>query len=116
MMNSLSTIKDDGTPHTNGTLNITGITWDNITNGDIQLFMKIPSATGWLDLTSDYNAATFHGNDGDGCVTGHTQNGDTLQISWSSGYDSTASGGYMYILKIVLKNTNVEIQELWDFE
>lgn len=112
----LRAIKDDGTPHTNGTLNITGITWDNITNGDIQLFMKIPSATGWLDLTADYNAATFHGNDGDGCVTGHAQNGDTLQISWSSGYDSTASGGYMYILKIVLKNTNVEIQELWDFE
>jgi len=104
-------MRDLSTPHNSGSLSIEGITWDRV-GSDVELYLKLPGQTGWLDLGRDYNAATFSGADGDGCMTGYSQSGDVLTINWSSGYFSTAGSGYMYVLKIVLKNAGVEIKSL----
>ena len=109
-------IRDLSTPRNSGSLHIVGIDWNAIENDNVDLFLKLPSKTGWLDLSKPYNAATFTGADGDGCMTSHSQAGDILIINWSSGIYSTADSGYMYVLKIVLKMNTISINEIWDFE
>ena len=104
-------MKQDGTPHNSGTLVIGGISWSDMgTNVDI--YIKLPGQTGWLNLSQDYNAATFTGADGDGCMTGHSESGGRLYINWTSGTFSTADSGYRYYVKIVLHNSNREINYL----
>ena len=107
--------RDNNIPHNSGVLHIRGITWSDL-NVNVQLELKLPTQTGWLDLSKDYNSATFTGADGDGAMTGHSQSGDVLSIAWSSGTYSTANAGYMYILRVTMLNTNNQIYELWDFE
>ena len=110
----LRAIRDSGTPHNSGSLHIRGITWADV-GTNVDLFLKLPSRTGWLDLSRDYNSATFTGADGDGCMTSYSESGGVLTINWTSGTFSTANSGWMYILKIVIKNPSIVIEELWDF-
>ena len=59
-----------------------------------------------------FNVGTFTGSDGDGCATSYNQSGSTLQINWSSGTNSTSGSGYMYIVRITLKNSSKEITSI----
>ena len=106
--------RDSNIAHNSGSLHLRNITWDDVGN-KIDIFLKLPSQTGWLDLSKDFNAALFTGADGDGAMVGHSQSGDILIIDWTSGTFSTANSGWMYIIKLVLKDKNIEITEMWDF-
>jgi len=101
----------DGTPHNSGTLSIGGITFSDL-GSNVDIYIKLPGQTGWLDCKEDYNAATFTGADGEGCMTGYSQSGDVLNINWTSGTFSTADSGYRYYVKIVLHNSNKTITYL----
>jgi len=107
--------RDSGNPHNSGQLRIKGILWSDL-GSNLNIHLKLPSQTGWLDLSKDYNAAIFTGADDDGAMTGHSQSGDVLTINWTSGTFSTASSGNMYILRITLINSTKNITEIWDFE
>ena len=102
----------DGTPHSSGTLRLDGITWLDISSGDVKVEIKLPTQTGWLDLGVDYNSATFTGADGDGAMTGHSQSGNSLYIDWTAGTFSTANSGYRYFVRITLVNSSKEIDYL----
>jgi len=96
--------EDDGTPHTNGQLELGGLTdsdVDPVGTGDVNVEIKLPTQTGWLDLGTDYDSGTFTGVDGDGCQT--AQSGDDW--SWTSGAFTTANSGYMIIVRITIRNS-----------
>jgi len=64
----------DGFDHSNGILSIPGITDADITSKDVQIWIKVPSKTVWLDANTFYNGGTFNtgadlgiGTNGEGC-------------------------------------------------
>lgn len=84
-----------------GILTINGLSLADIQSGGrAKVEIKLPSLTGWLDLGKSFDAGTFNGINGDGCRTG--VNG--FDYSWSSGSFSTASSGYMIIVRISIFN------------
>jgi hypothetical protein len=86
---------DLGVPHNNGVFTIQNFT---IPDTKRKIELKLPSQTGWLDLTQPYNQATFAGVDGDGCLVGVNNN----SFTWSSGGFSTALSGYMIVVRITM--------------
>lgn len=106
-------IYDAGTPHFEGTLKFTGITWNDL-GTNVKIELKLPTQTGWLDLSTGFSAATYTGADGDGAVVNHSQSGNILTIDWTCGTDSTAHSGYMYILKITFLNSAKNLSEIYE--
>jgi hypothetical protein len=94
---------DNITPHSSGTYNFGNLTNTDIGPvgaGNINVEIKLPSQTGWLDLGKPYDAGTFTGVDGDGCrtlVVGSSW-------SWTVSTFSTALSGWMVIVRITLRN------------
>lgn len=70
--------------------------------GNVNLEIKLPTQTGWLDAGTDYSAATFTGIDGDGCKVNMT-NGS---ISITFGTFSSINSGGMFIVRLTFRNTN----------
>jgi len=100
---------DNGDPHSSGTLTIGNISYSNISvvgSGSINVEIKLPGVTGWLDFGKAYDSGTFTGADGDGCHTGSSSD-----WTWSCGSFSTASSGYMVIVRITLKNTTYSLTQ-----
>jgi len=100
-----------GTPHSNGSLefaNLVGSDIDPIGSGDVNVEIKLPTQTGWLDLGTAYVAGTFTGADGDGCRT--SQSGDDW--GWTCGIFSTASSGYMIIVRVTIRNNTKSITQV----
>ena len=92
--------------HFAGTLLLAGwalADFDTTGSPKAKVEIKLPGATGWLDLGKPYNAGTFTGIDGDGCRT--LESGS--QFSWTSGGFSTFSSGYMYIVRITLLDPTI---------
>lgn len=84
-------------PISYGVLTLTGLNLSNIqAGGKAKVEIKLPGLTGWLDLGKSFDAGSFNGVNGDGCRT--ITNGS--DFSWSSGSFSTASSGYMIIIRI----------------
>ena len=104
-------IQQSGTPHNSGTLRLLGITSSDI-GTNVEIYIKLPTQTGWLSLQADYNAATFTGADGDGARTSLTDISGGVEIGWTAGTYTTANSGYRYYVKVVMKNTSKEISEL----
>lgn len=104
--------RHSGTNHSNGKLQIVGITKTQLYNRDVRIWIKVPSQTGWLDLTRDYNFATFTGIDDDGCwVNRDAQTGD--QFNFTLGTFGTENSGYMIIVKVQYDdNTAAKINHL----
>jgi len=71
-------------------------------SGNVNLEIKLPTQTGWLDAGTDYSAATFTGIDGDGCKVSMT-NGS---ISITFGTFSSINSGGMFIARLTFRNTN----------
>ena len=102
---------DDGTPHTNGQLQLGGLSdsdVDPVGTGDVNVEIKLPGLTGWLDLGTDYDSGSFSGSDGDGCQT--AQSGDDW--SWTSGTNSTADSGYMIVVKVTIRNSSKSLTDI----
>jgi hypothetical protein len=93
-----------GNPRSTGTLTIAGITLTDLTqvSPNIKVEMKLPSITGWLDFAQAFNSGTFTGATGQGCRTGNSGG----VFGWSVGTFTTATSGFMYILRITLFNTS----------
>jgi len=101
----------DTDPHTNGTLEVPGSGFTDISavgTGNLNVEIKLPSQTGWLDLGTNYSFATFTGADGDGCRTG--KSGD--QYSWTSGSFSTNNSGDMIMVRVTLRVNTVVITQI----
>ena len=96
----------DLAPHSNVVLTLSGLTVAThvspVGTGDLNVEIKLPTQTGWLDGGTDYNAAIFTGADGDGCRVSTT--GSNLSLTF--GTFSTASSGGIVIVRITFRNTN----------
>lgn len=100
---------DTNEEHTNGRLYIGGITGANISNSDIEVFIKVPGKTGWTSLNIEYNFATYTGSDGDGCRTNvATYNGP--EFEFTLGTNATdVSTDYGIIVLVVANSSSPEI-------
>lgn len=99
------------TPHSSGSLELAGLVnadVDPVGSGDVNVEIKLPTQTGWLDLGTSYDSGTFSGSDGDGCRV--SQSGDDW--AWTAGTFTTADSGYMYILRITIKNSAKSITQI----
>lgn len=96
----------DSDPHSNVNLTVDSIGGvsdiSEVGTGDLNVEVKLPTQTGWLDAKKSYSIADFTGADGDGCLV--TAAGDTLQLTF--GGFSTAFSGYMIIVRVTFRNTN----------
>lgn len=82
-------------PHNNGKFIISGF---NFVDPNIKIDIKLPGLTGWMSLNKLYNAATFSGINGDGCLI--TNKGELYE--WTSGGFSTANSEYIIIMRITM--------------
>lgn len=95
----------DTSSHSNGTISITGISTSDlgaVGAGNVNLEIKLPTQTGWLDAGKGYNNATFLGADGDGCQTSMTDGSVVVTFDTFT----TANSGGMIILKFTFRNTS----------
>lgn len=99
-----------GNPRSTGTLTIGGIVLTDLTqfSPNIKVEIKLPSVTGWLDLSLPFNNGIFNGTTGQGCRTGNSGN----SFGWSVGAFTTGTSGFMYILRITLFNTSRQVTSL----
>lgn len=107
----LRAFKDDGDPHSNGILKLTGLATADVSpvgTGNVNVEIKLPTETGWLDLGTPFNVATFTGADGDGCRS--TQSGDDWNMSF--GTFSTADSDYTIIVRVTIKNTETDFSRM----
>jgi len=89
-------------PHNSGILKLVGLTLSDIEPaGDVQVEIKLPGLTGWLDLGLPFDAGSFEGVDGDGCRTAV----DSDEFSWTAGAFSTADSGWIILVRVTLKNS-----------
>jgi hypothetical protein len=93
----------NGNPRSIGTLTINGITLIDLTqfSPNVKVEMKLPGITSWLDFSLPFDNGTFNGSLGQGCRSGSSGS----SFGWSVGTFTTASSGFMYILRITLFNT-----------
>lgn len=99
------------TPHTNGTLEVPGSGFTDISpvgTGNLNVEIKLPTQTGWLDLGVNFSGGSFTGADGDGCRTGKSG----AEYSWSSGSFSTASSGNLIVVRVTLRTSGVVLTQL----
>ena len=93
--------------NSNSILTITSIGTSDLSplgSGNVNLEIKLPTQTGWLDAGTAYSAATFTGIDGDGCQVSLV-NGS---VSITFGTFSTANSGGMIIARFTFRNTNAD--------
>lgn len=107
----LRAFKDAGTPHTNIIMTLGGWAVSAWPYGSIQVEFKLPTQTGWLRGDIPYNVATFTGVDGDGCYVSSLSSGSSFYFSFGS--FSTASSGYLVIMRITYTNSGAnELQQM----
>ena len=107
----LRAFKDAGNPHNNGILELVGLTSSDVSpvgSGDVNVEIKLPTETGWLDLGKIFNVATFTGIDGDGCQT--AQSGDDWSFTFST--FSTADSDFTIIVRVTIRNTTSVISRM----
>lgn len=87
-------------PHNNGEFFVEGYQHGM---SSIRLEIKIPGQTGWLNLSSYYNAVDFTGSDGDGCLVKEEFN----NLHFTTGEFNTAYSDNIILLKITFIGTNI---------
>jgi len=103
--------EDDGDPHNSGILELVGLTASDVSpvgSGNVNVEIKLPTETGWLDLGTTFNVATFTGIDGDGCQT--AQSGDDWSFSFGS--FSTADSEFTIIVRVTILDTTSVISRI----
>ena len=100
-----------GTATNSISLILTGLTNTDvgqIGSGDINVEVKLPGLTGWLDAGKPFDSGSFTGATGQGCRT--SQTGSTWGITFGS--FSTANSGYIVIIRITFRTANKTITGL----
>ena len=103
--------EDDGDPHNNGILELEGLTVADVSpvgSGNVNIEIKLPTETGWLDLGTPFNVALFTGADGDGCRTAQSGN----DWSFTFGTFSTVDSEYTIIIRITIRNSSSVISRM----
>jgi hypothetical protein len=75
------------------TLALAGLTSGSISpvgTGDLNVEIKLPGLTGWLDVAVPFSAASFTGADGDGCQV--SVSGDDFNVTFGTFSTSGCSG------------------------
>ena len=101
----------DPNPHSHSTLILQGITQSDIGN-TVEVYVKLPTQTGWLSLQKDFIASSFSGEDNDGARTYMEQEGENVLIHWTSGTFNTAYSGYRVYIKIVIKSVDTIVKSI----
>ena len=84
---------------------MTGITKAQLYARSVEVYIKAPTQTGWLDLCKDYNFATFTGVDGDGCWVNRDVQSNS-DFNFTLGGKFTELSGRMIIVKVVYPDKN----------
>jgi hypothetical protein len=87
-------------PHSSVTLTIPGSAVSPAGSG-LNVFVKLPGVTGWLDVGTMFSLVNFTGNDGDGCLVSKSGNNYNLTF----GTFSTDLSGWMIIVKVILRSS-----------
>jgi len=101
----------DTNAHNNVVLTLAGIDLDSIGPfgvGDVNIAIKLPTQTGWMDAGKYYMSGSFAGINNDGCLV--SKEGQDLHLTF--GTFSTANSGYMIIVEIRFLNSNSVITEM----
>lgn len=100
-------------PNSNGTIKIT-TTYEIGEGKDIEIFMKLPGVTGWLDISKPFDGQFYNSNklvDGTGNSIAIRKFASYTEVDWSIGLNSTVESNYLYVLKVILKN-NASVSEI----
>jgi len=96
----------DSSAHSNVILTLNGLNVatqvGQVGSGDVNVEIKLPTQTGWLDAGKPFSSGDFTGSDGDGCQVSASGN----DLSLTFGTFSTANSGGIIIVKITFRNTN----------
>lgn len=89
--------------------NLIGTDVGIIGSGNVNVEVKLPTQTGWLDAGKSYDSGTFgNGVDGTGCKT--SQSGAIWNLTF--GTKSTANSGNLIIVRITFRNTTSVINQI----
>jgi len=106
--------KADGKPNSSGTLKFS--TTSELGDGkDIEVMIKFPGLTGWLDLTELYDVQIFsntYTQDGSGCATNIETTSNATTIDWTIGTNSTVNSGFGYVIQVIIHNDVTKISEI----
>lgn len=98
--------RDTSLTRASGILRMTGITKQQLYDREIRVWIKAPTQTGWLDLTRDYNYATFSGADDDGCwINRDIQTNSDFNFTLDK--FRTENSGWMIIVKVLYPDSSV---------
>ncbi len=105
----LRAFRDNSNPHSSMILTLPGLSISTVSpvgTGDVNVQVKLPTQTGWLDAGVSFNAASFTGSDGDGCRA------SVSDVNWdlTFGTFSTANSGKLVIVRITFRNANRKIE------
>ncbi len=107
----LRAFRDSSDPHNSGTIELEGLTVADISpvgSGNVNVEIKLPTETGWLDLGKIFNLATFLGEDGDGCQTSQSSN----TWSFTFGTVSTANSEFIIIVRVTIRTATSSISRM----
>jgi hypothetical protein len=102
----------DNDPHSGTTLVLNSLSVDyigEVGGGDVNVEVKLPGQTGWMDAGKYFASAEFSGADGDGILV--SKSGNSLVLTF--GTFSTAGSEGVIIVKITFRNTSRYISEMY---
>lgn len=104
--------KKTGVANSSVALTLSGLSGTDvgiIGSGNINVEIKLPTQTGWLDAGRSYDSGTFgEGLDGTGCKT--SQSGAIWNLTF--GTKSTANSGNLIIVRVTFRNTTSVINQI----
>ena len=100
---------------TSVTLEIGGISGGigQLGTGDINIEIKLPTQTAWLDAAKPYDSAEGADDDGDGCLNGSIEySGGKAILHLTFGGKTTGDSNQRMYIRVTLRNANREITSI----
>ena len=86
---------------------------DPVGTGNLNLEIKLPTQTGWLDCAKDYSSAAGVENDGDGCLSGSIDySGGSAKLTATFGGKNTVDSGGIAYVRITLRSPSQSVRRL----
>jgi len=95
---------DSGNTHSNCVIEMSNLTTSEVQtsgSGDINVEIKLPSQTGWMDISREVG-------DGSGCKVSYASNQWTVSFLGKS----TSNSGWMIIMRILIRNSNNYVDDI----
>lgn len=82
-------------------------------NADLNLEIKLPGQTGWLDCVKNFDSGIGVSNDGDGCLAGSiSYNGGVATINATFGGRTTNDSNDRLYIRLTLQNANQSVNKI----